>query len=140
MEASRMSSIADATAFLGERVNRADIDAAAKALLFAMELKVPPAHMLAGLGRLLHVLGYEGALPGAFGDIARLVLRLARAAHIVPTDVELRLGTVDLRTLSRLARRLDGKLQITPNTPLGPTRLYVVVLCLARLGDGAPIH
>jgi hypothetical protein len=75
-----------------------------------------------------------------FGDIARLVLRLARAARIVPPDVEIRLGTVGQRTLDQLARRLDGKLRITPNAPLGPTRLYVVVLCLARLGDGAPIH
>jgi hypothetical protein len=135
-----MSSIADITQHLSPGVNRADVGAAAKALLFAMELKVPPRDMLDGLGRLLHVLGHEGALPGAFGDIARLVLRLARAQRIVPPDVELRLGTVDLRTLGRLAQRLDGKLRITPNAPLGPTRLYVVVLCLARMGDGAAIH
>jgi hypothetical protein len=122
-------------------VNRADVDAAAKALLFALELGSPAPALLDKLRRLLVAFGDANAdrplLPGAAAHV--LLGHMARTG-VMPRDLELPLANVGFTGMHRLVRELHGSLPLTALKHKGSAHLYVVVLCLARMGDGAAIH
>lgn len=136
-----MSSVADITQYLEPRPNRADIDAAAKAMLFALELGSPAPAVLDQLRRLLVAFGDpapEQLMPPS--DAARLLLRLAAKTGLMPAELEQTLSNVGAAGMQRLVATLHGRLPVLKLKHRGSARLYVVVLCLARLGDGAAIH
>jgi hypothetical protein len=122
-------------------VNRADVDAAAKALLFAIELGSPAPVLLDKLRRLLVVFGDpapdQALLPG---DAARALLHHAARVGLMPPDLVAPLSAVGFTGMHRLVRTLHGSLPLSALKRKGSAHLYVVVLCLARMGDGAAIH
>ena len=136
-----MSSIADITRYLEPRPNLADIDAAAKAMLFALELGSPAPAVLDKLRRLLVAFGDpapEQAMQPS--DAAILLLRHAARTGLMPAELEQPLAKVGAASMQRLVTTLHGSLPVLKLKHKGSAHLYVVVLCLARLGDGAAIH
>jgi hypothetical protein len=122
-------------------INRADIYLAAKAMLFALETSLPTSARLDRLARLLEAFGDPA--PSQLlspGGAAEVLLRHMVALVQLPAETSQRLHTADTRGLDAVRAFLRGRLPVKVFTDIGAARLYVVVLCLARLGDGASIH
>jgi hypothetical protein len=135
-----MSSVADISYFLSPGPNVADIDAAAKAMLFALELGATGPALLDKLRRLLVAFGdpapEQALLPG---EAAVVLLRHAARTGVMPAELVHPLRSVGYTAMHRLVRTLHGSLPLE-RLKRDSAHLYVVVLCLARLGDGAAIH